>query len=207
MHPNPIYRKTDAKTALAFARARSFGVLSINGPERPLFAHIPFHIGASGAYAEAHLVRSNPLWRALEAPQPATLVISGPDGYISPDWYGIEDQVPTWNYIAVHLCGTLLRLDPSELPRVLDETSAHFEAQLAPKPEWTREKMSAETREGFERQIMPVRLEIEKIESSYKLGQNKSAEMRGRAADALGGASIGQDCAALAAAIRQTIDA
>ena len=44
-------------------------------------------------------------------PGPAVLAVIGPDGYISPDWYGtheqVPDQVPTWNYIAVHLRGIL----------------------------------------------------------------------------------------------------
>jgi transcriptional regulator len=33
---------------------------------------------------------------------PSTLIVNGVDGYISPDWYGIDGQVPTWNYVTVH---------------------------------------------------------------------------------------------------------
>ena len=67
----------------------------------------------------------------------------GPDAYISPDWYGTPDQVPTWNYLAVEAEGPLRRLDEDELTQLLDDLSAEHEARLAPKPAWTRAKMSA----------------------------------------------------------------
>jgi len=56
----------------------------------------------------AHLVRSNPIAQCLRAGErKAVLAVSGPDAYVSPDWYArMPDQVPTWNYVAVHLRGT-----------------------------------------------------------------------------------------------------
>jgi len=66
--------------------------------------------------------------------------ISGPDGYVSPDWYEVPDQVPTWNYVAVHLRGTLERLPQDQMHAMLDMQSAHFEDQLAPKPPFNQNK-------------------------------------------------------------------
>ena len=47
------------------------------------------HVGL----AELHLARSNPIARA-SLPTPALIAVSGPDAYISPDWYGPHEQVP-----------------------------------------------------------------------------------------------------------------
>ena len=60
-------------------------MITAGGPEGPLVSHVPFLLGEGEA--EMHLVRSNPLARALAAgPLPALLAVTGPDGYVSPDW-------------------------------------------------------------------------------------------------------------------------
>ena len=101
MHPNPIFRKESHERNLGFVQHRSFGALSINADPVPLLAHIPFQLTDDGTYLEAHLVRSNPIARALrDGERDAVIAVTGPDGYISPDWYGVENQVPTWNYVA-----------------------------------------------------------------------------------------------------------
>ena len=107
MHPNPAFRKTPAERNLDFARARGFGTLSVNGAEGPVMAHVPFLLSPDGGYADLHLARSNAVIVA-GLPAKAVLAVTGADAYISPDWYGVPDQVPTWNYIAVHLRGELV---------------------------------------------------------------------------------------------------
>ena len=62
---------------------------------------------------------------------------TGPHAYISPEWYGLEDRVPTWNYVAVELEGPVRALDPDALIRLVDDLSAEQEARLAPKVPWT----------------------------------------------------------------------
>ncbi len=115
MHPNPAYRTASTAQNLSFARERGFGVLTIGGADGPLASHIPFVLSADDATFGAHVVRSNPIAGLLEGEGvSALMIISGPDAYISPDWYGLDDQVPTWNYVAVHLRGTLRRL-PDQL--------------------------------------------------------------------------------------------
>lgn len=191
MHPNPVFRKVSTAQNLALARDRSFGVLSVNAQEGPLMAHIPFQISEDGAYLEAHLVRSNPIAQAVKTPLPAVVVVSGGDGYISPDWYGIEDQVPTWNYVAVHLRGTVKRLPDSDLQGVLDRLSHAMEHRLAPKPIWTLDKLKPETMKRMMRQIVPIVMEIKNIEGTWKLNQNKQKTARLTASQALAGTGFG----------------
>lgn len=199
MHPNPIFRNAEAEHSLAFARERSFGTLAMNAEPAPLFAHIPFLLNDDASHADLHLVRSNPIARALkEGPQNVRLAVTAPDSYISPDWYGVEDQVPTWNYIAVHFIGQL-ELQPQEhLHALLDRQSAHFENQLLPKTPWTTSKMSEGVMEKMMRAIVPVRLYIEDMQSTWKLGQNKPDDVRTLAADHVAQSGIGQDTSTLA---------
>jgi len=196
MHPNPIYRKAGADQNLDFARSRGFGTLMTNGAEGPLAAHVPFVLG--DGFAEVHLVRSNPIARLLGAPVPALLAVVGPDGYVSPDRYGMEDQVPTWNYIAVHLRGTLRALPPDDLRGHLDRLSAEFEQRIAGKAPWRLDKVSAEVLERFMRMIVPCRFDIASVDGTWKLGQNKPELARKGAADGMRSTLIGSEIAALA---------
>ncbi len=190
MHPNPIFRKADGQTTLFFAKARGFGTLSINGSAGPLAAHIPFILSDDSSKAMLHLVRSNPIAR-LGNDAKALLVVNGPDGYISPDWYKVDQQVPTWNYIAVHLRGVLNILPDDALEPHLRALSGHFEQQLLPKPVWLLDKVSDENKAKMMRMIVPAELKISQIDSTWKLSQNKPDTARISAADAVETSPIG----------------
>ncbi|MGL4309758.1 MAG: FMN-binding negative transcriptional regulator [Paracoccaceae bacterium] len=206
MHPNPAFRKASADRNLAFARERGFGILTVNGATGPVAAHVPFVLAKDGQSAELHLVRSNPVARALATPQPALLAVSGPDAYVSPDWYGphseVPDQVPTWNYVAVHLRGRLELLPETALRDHLDRLSAEFENRLLPKPPWLAAKVSDDTLNRFMRAIVPARLTVENVQGTWKLNQNKPDEVRLRAATTVGHSAIGSETAAIAALMR-----
>jgi len=203
MHPNPVFRSETAERNLAFARARGFGQLTVCGADGPLAAHVPFRLDVDGASAELHLMRSSPVARALAQPRPALLAVSGPDGYVSPDWYGLADQVPTWNYVAAHLRGRLEALPASALRSVLDRLSDAMEARL-PKAPWTSAKMSPGVMERMMRSLVACRLTIETVEGTWKLGQNKPGPAREGAAAGIAGAGVpGQERAELVRLMRE----
>jgi len=189
MHPNPAYRDMPDATNFGYLRDRAFGTLSINGEDGPLISHAPFILSDDNTTADLHLVRSNPILRAL--PAKAVIAASGPDSYISPDWYGVPDQVPTWNYVAVHLRGTLTQLPQDDLPDLLNRQSAFFENQLLPKTPWTTAKMTPQVLERMMRMIVPCRFDITDLQSTWKLGQNKPDDVRRRAALEAGASGIG----------------
>lgn len=202
MHPNPVYHDADDAQNLAFARERGFGVLAVNGADWPMLSHVPFLLSEDGSMAELHLVRSNPIARALSSPVPARIAVSGPDSYISPDWYGMADQVPTWNYVAVHLSGTLERMPQDTLHDLLDRQSAVYENRLLPKPPWKTEKMTPDAMQRLMRMIIPCRMRVTGVEGTWKLGQNKPDEVRLSAAEQAGAYGFGSEAGLLSALMR-----
>ncbi len=202
MHPNPVFRKTPDEVNLGFARDRGFGTLSVNGEAGPLVSHIPFALSDDGKTADLHLLRSNPITRALGQPLPAVLAVSGPDSYISPDWYGVDDLVPTWNYVAVHLRGTLTQLPADALRTSIDTLAAQFEDRLLPKAPWTNDKMPPEALAKMMRMIVPFRFDVESVDGTWKLGQNKPDGARTSAAKHAQAYGIGQETALLAALMK-----
>ena len=201
MHPNPAFRTEDQALSVEFARSRAFGVLALSTADVPLISHVPFLLSEDGTFAELHLVRTNPIVRALTEPRAAKIAVTGPDGYVSPDWYGVEDQVPTWNYVAVHLTGVLELRPHDELQGLLERQSAFYEQRLLPKPPWTTDKMTPEALDRMMRMIVPCRIQVDDIQGTWKLNQNKPDAVRFAAADQVGG-GIGVDLAKLATLMR-----
>lgn len=202
MHPNMAFHTHSNEDNLAFARERGFGVLAVGVDGVPMLAHVPFVLSEDGKVVDLHLVRSNPIARALAEPLPVRLAVSGPDSYISPDWYGVDGQVPTWNYVAVHLTGTLERRPDAELRGVLDRLSAEFEARLAPKAPWRADKMDKEALGRMMRMIVPFRLNVTGVDGTWKLAQNKPEQARQKAADNVDAYGIGAEVKVLAALMR-----
>jgi transcriptional regulator len=194
MHPNLAFRRVDAAQSLALVRARSFGILVAPGAERPLASHIPFMLSDDGSVVEFHLVRNSAMARAIADGAPVRLIVDGPEGYISPDWYGVAEQVPTWNYVAVHLVGEARLSDEDGFRDLLDRLSAHFEARLLPKKPWTSDKMTDGVMERMMRGIVPCVMRVSDLQSTWKLGQNKTEDARVGAAQGLevqGNAALG----------------
>ncbi|MCG7494954.1 FMN-binding negative transcriptional regulator [Thalassobius sp. Cn5-15] len=201
MHPNPIFRTAEAAQNLAFAAEQGFGMVALNGPGGlPHLAHVPFLI--EGDRVLFHLVRSNPIVRALKSGTMLRCVVRGPHGYISPDWYGVPDQVPTWNYVAVQIDGRGQILDQDLLPALLDRLSERFETALAPKPVWKMSKMDPDALARMMRMIVPVQMQISAVTGTWKLSQNKDDAVRLAAADGVVAAALDPQAAALAALMR-----
>ena len=207
MHPNPAFRQEPRDRNLAFARARGFGILSVNGPDGPLAAHVPFLLDEDASFADLHLARSNPIARA-GLPLPALIAVSGPDTYVSPDFYGphaeVPDQVPTWNYVAVHLRGTLHPLPDDALRGHVDALSAEHERRIRDKAPWTSAKMTEGAMARMLRMIVPVRFHVTAVDGTWKLNQNKSPQIRARAAAVFQSGDAAAQ--AIAAMIRQLPD-
>ncbi len=181
MHPNAAFRWEDREAMRAFAAEIGFGMLFLTTPDGPRVAHVPFVFRDDDRIA-FHLARGNAITKHLGGAE-ALFVINGPDGYISPDWYGIDDQVPTWNYVALELQGMARKMDSAALASQADALSEINEKRLAPKPIWTRDKMTDGLFDKMLRGITGFELEITAWRSTVKLGQNKSFHVRMAAAD------------------------
>ncbi len=207
MHPNPVFHDATRAQNLTFARKRGFGVLTINGADGPLVSHVPFVLTPDDKSVEAHLVRSNPIARALkDGAAKAVLAVSGGDSYVSPDWYGIDDQVPTWNYLAVHMRGELRLRADSDLRGHLDDLSGEFEKRLHPKPLWTADKVDADALVKMMRMIVPVRMHIAEVDGTWKLGQNKGHAARRAAGGAIAEHGLGQEVQDIARRMNEATD-
>ena len=180
MHPNRTFHWVDEREMLDFVARISFATICVEGPA---VVHAPLLVAAPDRLL-FHVSRGNAALPRLDGAR-AIASLMGPDAYVSPDWYGTPDQVPTWNYLAVEVEGPLRRLDDAQLEEQLGALSAAHEARLAPKPPWTRDKMSPARFEAMLKAIIGFELRVEALRGTRKLGQHKSAQERATVAQAL----------------------
>ncbi|AXP79610.1 Protease synthase and sporulation protein PAI 2 [Mariniflexile rhizosphaerae] len=78
----------------------------------PFITHLPLVYNEVGKLI-GHIDKQNPQVPLLKDSQPVTVLFSGPQCYISPSIYATT-QLPTWNYIKVHLKGTVNAIESKE---------------------------------------------------------------------------------------------
>lgn len=131
----------------------------------------------TGTALIGHVARNNTQWRHTE--HEALVIARGPDAYVSPSAYASKREhgrvVPTWNYITVHVYGTLVAHDDpawtEDLVRRL--TERHEAGRAAP---WSVDDAPRPFVEGQLRAIVGIEVAITRIEAKWKLSQNRSAE-------------------------------
>lgn len=125
-----------------------------------------------------HFARNNPQWK-VPAVGEAMVIISGPDGYVSPSSYATKREhgrvVPTWNYVTAHVYGELIIHDDTAwLDGLVRSLTAKHEAE-ATQP-WAVDDAPEKFVAGQLRAIVGVEVRISRIEAKAKLSQNRSAE-------------------------------
>ncbi len=183
MHPNSAFRHDDRALLESLIDEIGFGMVFAATPDGPRVAHTPLQWTSDGA-VHFHLARGNSLTGHLDG-MTALVVINGPDGYVSPRWYGDPAQVPTWNYIALELEGRVRRMDQDGLTGLLETLTARQEVRVAGGAPWTMDKMPEGKLRDMLKGIVGFELEVQAWRPTFKLSQNKSAEERARAADGL----------------------
>lgn len=183
MHPNPSFDWRDREAMLEFLADTSFTTICVALPSGLCMVHAPVVVIAP-TRLRFHLSHRN-VGAVAEAGTRVAFSSLGPHAYISPDWYGTDDQVPTWNYVQVEGTGTLRLLDEAELFDLLDRLSTVHEGKLSPKPAWTRAKMTPGRFDAMARAIIGFEMEIDRLSGTRKLGQNKTSAERASAAACL----------------------
>jgi len=173
MHPDPAFAWDDAVAIRAFVADMAFAHLFVAGPRGVAVVHAPMLLVGTDRL-QFHLPHRN---RAAPLIAGATLIASfaGPQGYVSPDWYGLDDQVPTWNYRAVEAEGHAVPIDRAGLVAHLDALSEVHERRLSPKPVWTRAKIDPARFDAMLPAIAGYELTVTTWRGTVKLGQNKPA--------------------------------
>jgi transcriptional regulator len=165
----------DHAAAISFMQANPFVILVSSTEDGPFASHVPVVIRETGdqLIIRGHVAKANPHWRYLEQNPQCLTIFHGPHSYISPGNYTGRENVPTWNYGAVHLYGTArVFASPEALQGVLHELIATFEAAYA--QQW--DSLDKTFQDRMLSHIVGFEITATKLEAKFKLGQNRSKQ-------------------------------
>lgn len=169
------FRVRDHATAVGFMRANPFAILVSGTADGPFATHVPLVIREDGEriILRGHVAKANPHWRYLEQQPQCLVIFHGPHAYVSPTNYATRENVPTWNYGAVHVYGTARTYStPDELLGMLHELIPLFELSYA--DQWA--SLSPAYRERMLSHIVGFEIAATKIEAKFKLSQNRTKQ-------------------------------
>jgi transcriptional regulator len=178
--PN-MNRMEDQAALLAYMRAYSFAALATSGPGGLMATHLPFVVEDEGGRIMllAHMARANPQWREFAAGAEAMVIFMQPHAYISPRLYDSRQNVPTWNYVAVHAYGR---------PALIEERAAKVELQKKLIRQYDAGYLDqmAELSDSYLdaklAAIVSFSLAVTRFDARYKLSQDKNPAERERIA-------------------------
>ena len=172
MYTPKYYRNDDPESIRGFIRENGFGIL-ISQTSGQLFAtHIPLLLSDDGTKLTGHVARGNPQWKSFATAGEVLAIFNGPHTYISSSWYDHEN-VPTWNYVAAHIYGTLRVISDAELRASLKQLMDKYE-KGSEKPARV-EDLSDHYMKHELMGIVGFEIAINRMEATAKLSQNRDA--------------------------------
>mgnify|MGYP003663830677 FL=1 len=109
MYTPSHYKNENLDEVREFLKQNSFGILINQTDGRPWATHIPLELDVDDEGKDilvGHISKANPQWKSFKGNEEVLAIFNGPHSYISSSWYK-EEEVPTWNYIAVHVYGKI----------------------------------------------------------------------------------------------------
>ncbi|MES2543779.1 MAG: FMN-binding negative transcriptional regulator [Bacteroidota bacterium] len=172
MYIPTIYKNEDPIAINDFLQKNSFGILVNQVDGKPWATHIPLELDTNEngkQILQGHISKENPQWKSFTADSLVLTIFSGPHSYISPSWYDHEN-VPTWNYTAVHVYGTIKIIEGEALLVALKKLIDKYESKS--ENPIRIEDLSEETMRQTNG-IIAFEIEINEIHAVHKLSQNR----------------------------------
>lgn len=173
MYIPDIYVNENRSEILRFIEENSFAILVNQSNSKINATHIPLFIEKSDEnqlILSGHISKLNPQSENFAENGSVLAIFSGAHSYISSSWYDYE-EVPTWNYLAVHVEGKIEILNEEQKLLHLENLVNKYEKN-SEKPISTK-SLSKETMSQANG-ILAFNIIVTKIEAVKKLSQNKS---------------------------------
>lgn len=171
MYIPKLYREEDREKILEFLRQNNFPALVTYDGEKPTATHLPVEVleNENGSLTIlGHMSRANPQWRSF-GEQEVLLIFQGAHTYISPRWYD-HVNVPTWNYMMVHVYGKIRLVEGEELHSLLSRLVRNHEEPTVYDLESLPQDFVQKEMNG----VVGFAVDVTRVDAGYKLSQNRN---------------------------------
>ena len=112
-YPPPHHQEHEKLKMIEVIKAYPLATVVLVKDNMPLVTHMPLIYREEDGKLIGHIDIYNPQTILMKDNNEVTIIFSGPQCYISPTVY-TTTQLPTWNYIKVHLNGTVKTIESKE---------------------------------------------------------------------------------------------
>lgn len=178
MHIPSKFKQNDESQLIALIREYPFATLVTHSESSIEATHLPVIIAKVEGknIIQAHIAKANKIWESVKDGSEILLIFNGPNCYISPNYYPTKKEsgkaVPTWNYVAVHVKGSISFIhDEKWIYRMIDSlTEEHESKQKIP---WSISDAPATYISKMLPAIVGIEIVIDSIKGQWKLSQNQ----------------------------------
>lgn len=178
MYDLPYHKEDNPEVVKEFIDGHPFAFLTGSDAHgRPVATQVPVFIEERDGkqVMRGHIMRNSDHHKAFTVNQNVLVVFTGHHTYVSGTWYSDPHTASTWNYMSVHARGGIRFLDHDELEDILRKTSLHFE-NYDPQSETTFDNLPLEFRQKVMHAIVAFEIEVDRIDTVFKLSQEKDYE-------------------------------
>lgn len=176
---------TDKEEIVEFMKRFSFATIITAKDNLPIATHLPFLVNHENdnIILTSHFAKANAQWNDIESDK-VLVVFSEPHAYISPKHYDSERNVPTWNYISVHVYGQgKIISDTDKVIKLLEHTIDNYEASY--KQQW--DNFPVDYKLNLSTGIVAFDIIVTDLQAKKKLSQNKSENEQQKIINSLSG--------------------
>ncbi len=173
----PSFNKFDnVDEAFSFMQRYGFATIVTVKDGVPTATHLPFIVQQmeDKIILKSHFAKANPQSADI-IDNRALVIFTEPHAYVSPSNYEKQENVPTWNYLAVHAYGNCVLLDGEESKSaLLKETIQNYEAGYLKQYESLPDDYKQKMMKG----IVAFEVIVDDLQAKKKLSQNRTEKER-----------------------------
>ncbi|HMS55612.1 MAG TPA: FMN-binding negative transcriptional regulator [Fimbriimonadaceae bacterium] len=173
MYPMPEFQERDPQAVREFIRKHPLAMIVANGDGGPVATHVPLLLGDGEPLTlRGHLMRKTPYWHGFKASSDVLVAFTGPDAPVLESWNTSLPFGGTWNYMAVHVRGTLRFLPESDLLEILRELKNLYEVD----PTRQFDNLPSDYVPALIKAIEGFEIVVSDVQAVFKLSQNRTRE-------------------------------
>ncbi len=172
MYPPKHHQDNDRNHMIEVIKTYPLATVISVKDNAPLITHLPLIYREIDGKLIGHIDIYNPQTALMKDDNDVSIIFSGPQCYISPSVY-TTTQLPTWNYIKVHLKGIVKRIESKDALKQSLITMTEFLEQ--PDHKYVLEPDNPRM-DGNLNYIEMFEITITDWEGKFKLSQDKKAK-------------------------------
>lgn len=175
MYKFPYYTEQDEQKVIAFMKENAFALITGIGENYPVATQIPLAVKIvdNKIFLEGHLMRKTDHHLAFEKNNKVMVIFTGPDCFVNANWYTDPSIGSTWNYMTVQAKGKISFTDEEGTRKAVKAVSDKYAGTDTAS---AFDNLPKEYIDHMVKAIVGFSIEIESMENTFKLSQNRDKD-------------------------------